>query len=179
MKQRAPEQVVLAEFSEEAALIAAATRAQEEGWRIVDMFSPHEVDFDLPGDNDVLRQEHAIRRDGLMAGVLAGLAVYLLLWWSKDVAFPILVGGRPDHPWPAFLLPAVEAGMLSAGAGGLVSFCIRNGFPALHHPVFDAEEFELATDNRFFLALAAEGDIEAIVDALRDAHVLKVQAARA
>jgi hypothetical protein len=179
MKQRAPEQVVLAEFGKESDLIVAATRAQKEGWRVVDVFSPHEIDLDLPDDAEVHHQEHAIRRDGLIAGVAAGVAVYLLLWWSKDIAFPILVGGRPDHPWPAFLLPAVEAGMLSAGVGGLISFCIRNGFPALHHSVFDAEDFKHVTDNRFFLALAAEGDIEAIIASLRSAHVLKVQAATA
>jgi hypothetical protein len=37
---------------------------------------------------------------------------------------------------------------------------VRNRLPRLHHPLFDAERFHLASDDRFFFSLALDGPDE-------------------
>jgi hypothetical protein len=146
----------------EEALRRALMLAQKRDIQVVDIYAPYEIDLPFP---EAERDARAIARDGIWAGLIALALVYALQWWARDIAFPFPVGDRGEHPWPAFLLPAVEAGMLLGGAGAFVSFLLRAGLPSLYHPVFDAPGFEEATHARFFIAFADAEAARAIAEA--------------
>ena len=38
----------------------------------------------------------------------------------------------------------------------MLAFIVGSGLPRLHHPMFDARDFELASRNRFFLCLRSD-----------------------
>jgi hypothetical protein len=69
-------------------------------------------------------------------------------------------------------------GILGATISGLAAFLVECGLPRLHHPVFDIEGFERASQDRFLLALAQpEENDEArrTVDWLHQAGALSVR----
>jgi hypothetical protein len=41
----------------------------------------------------------------------------------------------------------------------VLAMLVQNGLPKLYHPLFEVEEFELASRNRFFLCLPAHDPV--------------------
>jgi ActD protein len=143
---------LLAEFGDADALVEAASRATTAGYRKIDAYAP----FSVPGLADAL----GFRRDRvalitLLGGIVGGAGIYLLQWYSAVVDYPINSGGRPLHSWPAFIPPTFECTVLGAALAAFVGFLILCGLPRLHHPIFNARDFDLATRNRFFLCVEA------------------------
>ena len=102
--------------------------------------------------------------------------------WSAIFAYPIDSGGRPLNSWPIFLLAPFEVGVLAAGLAGFAAFLVLCGLPRLNHPLFDWDRIERATDDRYFLLMAAPEDEQAdtrLRALLLDAKALRIEAAPA
>jgi hypothetical protein len=72
------------------------------------------------------------------------------------IDYPLNVGGRPLHSWPAFIPPTLIVGMLWAAAAALIGMLALCRLPRLHHPLFAVPGFERATVDRFFLCIDAD-----------------------
>lgn len=146
---------LVAEFAEPEPMLEAAKRLRGAGWR-VELHTP----FPLKGMEEALgfRERsvpHAFLIGGV-AGAVAGFAVQAYANW----AYPLDVGGRPLIAVPAFMLITFEVMVLVAVLAGIGTMFVRNRLPRLHHPLFDAERFHLASDSRFFVSLLLEGRAE-------------------
>lgn len=144
---------LMAEFSDAQPLLEAAQRAWADGYRRVDAYAPFPVDglaeaIGMKGDKVPLIT--------LLGGIAGGVAGYFVQWYSAVVDYPINVGGRPLHSWPAFIPATFETTILGAALAALVGMLALNGLPRLMHPVFDAEDFDLAARNRFFLCILGD-----------------------
>lgn len=93
---------LMAEFEDPKALVAAAHRAKEAGYRRTDAYSP----FPIEELHEALGHEHTKLPLLVLIGGLCGCAGgYLLQYWISVIAYPINVGGKPLHSWPAFIPP--------------------------------------------------------------------------
>lgn len=142
---------LMAEFRDESSLLAAA-RACAVSYRDLDAYAPFAVD----GLADAI----GFRRDRvslvtLLGGMAGGVGAYFLQWYTAVIDYPIDAGGRPLHSWPAFVPATFELTILGAAVAAFAAFLALNGLPRLHHPVFGAADFDLASRNRFFLAIRA------------------------
>ena len=86
---------------------------------------------------------------------MGGIGIYFLQWYTAVIDYPINSGGRPLHSWPAFIPATFEMHGARRSAGRFFGYLILNGLPRLHHPMFNAADFDLATRNRFFLCVEA------------------------
>ena len=141
---------LLAEFTDADALVEAASRARDAGYARVDAYAP----FSVPG----LAEAVGFRRDRvalvtLIGGILGGAGIYFLQWYSAVIDYPIISGGRPLNSWPAFIPATFECTVLGAALFAFFGYLIMSGLPKLHHPIFNAKEFDLATRNRFFVCI--------------------------
>ena len=143
---------VMAEFDNPTALVNAARRAHEEGYRKLDAYSP----FPIEELNDALHlHKNKLPLIVLLGGIAGLLTGYLMQYYVTVIYFPINIGGRPLHSWPAYIIITFELTILfSAGAAvlGLLGLC---GLPMPYHPVFNVPRFALASRNRFFLCIEA------------------------
>ena len=90
---------------------------------------------------------------GGLTGMLTG---YLLQYYTSVVDYPLNVGGRPLHSWPQWIPVTFECTILfSAFTGGLGMFAL-NGLPRLYHSIFNAKNFDRATQDRFFLCIESD-----------------------
>ncbi len=143
---------VMAEFASPDALLAAVVRARRDYPR-VEAYTPFAVD----GLADAL----GFTRNGVPAltlagGIAGGVGAYFMQWYSAVIDYPINAGGRPLHSWPSFIPATFELTVLGAALAAFAGFVVLNRLPRLNHPVFDVPEFDLASQDRFFLCVRAE-----------------------
>jgi hypothetical protein len=147
---------VLAEFPTADSLCAAVRHVRARGWTKVEAYTP----FPIEGLDEIVgAKTGAIAPITLLGGILGGAGTYFLQWYAAVVDYPINVGGRPLNSWPAFIPPTFEITILGAALAATIAMLALNGLPRLHHPLFEVEEFELASRNRFFLCLPARDPV--------------------
>jgi hypothetical protein len=139
---------IMAEFDSVPTLLDAANRTRQAGYRKIDAYSP----FPVEG----LAEAVGFDRDEvplvvLIGGVIGGLTGYLMQYWISVVDYPVNVGGKPYHSWPAFMVVTFEMTILFAGISAVLGMLALNGLPMPYHPVFNAPRFAFASKDRFFL----------------------------
>jgi len=142
---------ILGVFETPEALQAAARRLLGFGYRTLEAYTP----FPVEGLDDLL---HARRRRGLPLLIALGAFVgaawgYFIQYWDEVIDYPLNVGGRPHHSWPAFIVGAFEITLLFAVAAAFFGLLLWCGLPRLYHPIFSAAAFERASRDRFLLAV--------------------------
>jgi hypothetical protein len=143
---------LMAEFDDPNALVAAAHRARIEGYRRMDAYSP----FPIEELHEALGLSHTrLPLIVLLGGLVGCLGGYGLQYWAAAYAYPLNVGGRPLHSWPAFIPITFECTILVAALAAVFGMLGLNGLPMLYHPVFNVSRFALASRNRFFLCIEA------------------------
>jgi len=143
---------LLAEFDNPTDLVAATRRAHQEGYRTMDAYTPFPV--------EELDEALGLGRTRLpllvLLGGLVGCAIgYGLQYYAAAIDYPLNVGGRPLHSWPAFIPITFELTVLVAALSAVLGMLALNGLPMPYHPVFNVPGFALATRNRFFLSIEA------------------------
>jgi hypothetical protein len=143
---------LMAEFEDPNALVAATERAHAAGYRRMDAYSPFPIE----------ELHHALGAHPtrlplivLIGGICGGLGGYLLEYWVSVIAYPLNVGGKPLHSWPAFIPVTFECTILAAALSCVLGMLALNGLPMPYHPVFNVPRFALASRNRFFLCIEA------------------------
>jgi hypothetical protein len=146
--KRDPIYGMMAEFDTPTALVDASRRTYQAGYKKIDAYSP----FPIEG----LAEEIGFHHDEvplvvLIGGIIGGASGYFLEWWCSVIGYPINVGGRPFHSWPAFIPITFEMTVLFGGISALFGMLALNGLPMPYHPVFNVPRFAMASKDRFFL----------------------------
>ena len=144
---------LMAEFENPNDLVHAAHEARQAGYRNLDAYTPYPI--------EELSEALAIDDRRLPALVLGGgifgaIAGYGLCYWCSVIGYPIIVGGKPFHSAPAFIIPTFETTILFAAFAAVLGMLALNGLPQPYHPVFNAPRFALASRDRFFLCIEAK-----------------------
>ena len=143
---------LLAEFDDPNELVHAVRVTVEAGYAGVDAFTP----FPIEAVADALG-EHRNRLPllVLIGGLSGGIAGYLLQWWTSAIDYPLNIGGRPFHSWPAFVPVTFECTILGAALAAVLGKLALNGLPMPYHPLFNVPRFALSSRDRFFLCIKA------------------------
>lgn len=168
---------MLAEFDKPERLLDAVDKARNAGLRQLEAYSP----FPIDGLAERLRfKDQRVPLLTLLGGVL-GAAVGYGMQVYTNYDFPIDIGNRPLVANPAFMLITFELTVLFAVLFAIGSMLALNRLPRLHHPLFDLDEFHLASSNKFFLLvfgndpLFDEGRTRAFLETLTPVRVSPVE----
>jgi hypothetical protein len=154
---------LMAEFEDPTSLVTATERAHREGYRRMDAYSPFPIE----------ELHHALGSKPtrlplivLIGGLIGCIGGYTLEYWSSVIAYPLNIGGKPLHSWPAFIPVTFECTILVAALSAVLGMLALNGLPMPYHPVFNVARFALASRNRFFLCIESK-DPKFDIDATR------------
>ena len=174
----APLYGLMAEFESPDELMVAANRAREAGYKKMDAYTP----FAIEGLDEALGFHPSRLPLIVLIGGLAGIALgYGLQYWISVIDYPLLVGGKPYHSWPAFIPVTYELMFLLASISAVVGMLALNGFPMPYHPVFNAPRFSMASQTSFFLAIEAadphynENTTRAFLESLNPREVVRLE----
>lgn len=158
---------------EEHAVVKAATKTREAGYKNADAITPYPVH----GMEDAL----GIKRSGIpyvtfIAAITGGSAGLLLQWWTSAVNFPINVAGKPFFSLPAFIPVTFELTILFAALSSVVALFVVCKLPKVDPPIIDPD----LTSHKFAIFVPDsemgydEGKIEKMFRDLGAAEVKKV-----
>jgi hypothetical protein len=140
---------LVAEFDKPEALLDAARRTQEAGFVEFDTYTPFPIDglAEAAGFKD-----NRVPLATLIGGIVGGAGGYGLQVYAS-LAFPLNIGGRPLVSPQAFALITFETAVLGAVVACVATMLLANRLPRLHHPLFELENFHLATARKLFLVI--------------------------
>lgn len=143
---------LIADFDTPTALVEAAEKAYQNGYRKMDAYSPYPIE-EL---HEAMGTPHTkLPLLVLCGGVLGGLGGYALQYWTSVIGYPLSIGGKPLHSWPAFIPITYECTILASALTAVFGMLALNGLPQPYHPVFNVASFAKASSTRFFLCIEA------------------------
>ena len=143
---------IMAQFATAEAATLAVEAAYREGYRGMEAYSPYPV----PQLADALRFRRTYLPPlELLGGIVGGGGGLFMQYYFNAVNYPLNVGGRPLDSWPAFIPVTFELTILAAVLFAFIGLFALNRLPRLHHPVWNVEHFERATQDRFFVCIEA------------------------
>jgi ActD protein len=143
---------LMAEFDDPASLVSAAAAARHAGSVSMDAYSP----FPIEELHEAMGSHHTrLPLIVLLGGIAGCIGGYTLEYWASVLAYPLNIGGKPLHSWPAFIPVTFECTILVAALSAVLGMLALNGLPQPYHPVFNVPRFALASRNRFFLCIEA------------------------
>ena len=144
--KRDPIYGIMAEFDSAQALIDAARKTHEAGYKKIDAYSP----FPIEG----LAEEIGFHHDEvplvvLIGGIIGGCTGYLMQYWMSAVDYPLNIGGKPPHSWPAFIVITFEMTILFAGISAVFGMLALNGSAHAISPGVQRSPFFIRIEGSF------------------------------
>ena len=143
---------LMAEFDAVTELVDAVKATRAAGYRRYDAYTPFPVEAVAEAMGEHTNRLPLLVLVGGIAGLIGG---YALAYWTSVIDYPINVGGRPLHSWPAFIPITFELTILGAALAAVLGMLALNKLPQPYHPLFNVPQFSLASQNRFFLCIEA------------------------
>jgi hypothetical protein len=140
---------LVAEFDSAERLVEGVREVRRVGFTRIDAYSP----FPVEGLGEAIGFRDLRVPWLTLAGGMLGAAVGYGMQVYTNHAFAIDIGNRPLVAPPAFLLITFELTVLFAVLFAIGGMLALNHLPRLHHPVFEVDGFQLASSNKFFLAI--------------------------
>jgi hypothetical protein len=165
---------VVAEFTDADQMLRAVELLRSSGFSQVETYAPAPVSGEA--------ERVGLHRPWLSmlvfgGGLLGAVLGYGIQWYANVWDYPYNVGGRPVHPVAAFIPATFEAAVLAAALTAFVGFFALIGLPALWHPVFEVEEFDRASIDRYWVGIGRARDpidLTALHRLLEPLHPLRV-----
>ncbi len=142
---------VLALFDSPEALVHAAEKVRDAGYRKWDTHSP----FAIHGMDEAMGMKRSklpwLVAGAAFAGVFGGL---VLQGWTSAIEYPLVIAGKRFFSYQAFFPVTFALGVLLSvlasvfGMLGLVNV-------KFHHPVFSSDRFGKVTDDGFAISILA------------------------
>jgi hypothetical protein len=132
--------------------VSAARAAREERYRRIEAYTP----FPVEELAEALRlPARGVSLCCLLGGISGGAIAYGMQWYSAVMDYPLNVGGRPPHSWPAFVPLLFELTVLGAALSAVGAMLLLNGLPRLHHPIFETPHFKERNASHCYLCIEA------------------------
>lgn len=143
---------MIAEFSNVTALVRAIEEVRGSGYRDMDAYTP----FPVEEVSEALGHHRSVLPLLVLCGGILGAAGgFALQYWTSVIDYPLNVGGRPYNSYISFIPVVFECTILVAAFVTVFGMLALNGLPRPHHPIFNANNFALASRDRFFLCVEA------------------------
>ena len=143
---------LLAEFPNPGALYDAVKDLRERGYTRLDTFSP----FPIHGMDRAMGLPYSKLGFLVFVGGITGAFLgWLLQWWTSEVDYAINISNKPLYAFEASVPIIFELTILFSALTAIGAMLALNGLPRPYNPLFHSERFGRATDDGFFLHIAA------------------------
>ncbi len=141
-----------ADFENPLALMKAAEKCRDEGFRSWDCITP----FPVHGLDDAMGLKRSkVPFFTFVGGCIGFCTGMFIAWYMNAFDYPLIVGGKPFFS-PVFPFPVMyELTILLAALSTIAGMFILNGLPRHYHPVMKAKNFAGTTDDTLRITIEA------------------------
>ncbi|TFH31830.1 MAG: DUF3341 domain-containing protein [Myxococcales bacterium] len=151
----------LAEYDTPNAIARAAMKVRDAGYQNWDCHTP----YALHGMDEAMGLKPT--RIGVISfifGMLGVATAVFMIQYANAFSFdflnlgsgyPLVVGGKPPGAFPSMVPIMFELGILLCGFATLFGLLHLIKLPMHHHPIFESDRFEAASDDKFFISIEA------------------------
>jgi hypothetical protein len=143
---------LLVELETPDAILAAARKVRQAGYRRFDAHTPYPV-AGLPAELEMRKSR--IGSIVLIGGLVGAAVGFWMQFYAMAIDYPLDVGGKPLNSWPAFIPITFEVLILVGALSAFLGMLFLNGLPEPHHPLFGVPQFSRASQDRFFISIEA------------------------
>lgn len=169
---------LLAEFKHPGTLLEAARGVREAGYKRFDTHTP----FPVHGMDRAMGLGNSLVGWITIGGGATGMALGIWLqWWTSAVDYPINISGKPFFAFEPSIPVIFELTILLSAIAAVTGMFALNGLPRPYNPLFYSDRFRRATDDGFFLHIAASDprfDLVATQELLEQLGALAVEVIR-
>jgi hypothetical protein len=148
-RPRWPVYGLLAEFREARELVEAVRASRSAGYTVLEAYTPLPL-HELP---QAFGYKNRLPWIVLAGGIIGAITGYGMQYYVHAIDYPLDIGGRPPNSWPPFIVVTFEMTILFAALAAVLGMLALNGLPQPYHPVFNVPDFQLASNDRFFLMI--------------------------
>ena len=143
----------VAQFENPAELVHGVEKIRAAGYTSVEAYSP----FPIHGMEKVLGLGGSKVPWITLCGGLCGLTLAVWLqWWTGEVDYPVIIGGKPLFAIEPSVPIMFELTILLSALSTFAGLMILNGMPKPYHPLDSYAPFRRVTDDKFFISIEAE-----------------------
>jgi hypothetical protein len=170
--------LLLAEFETPGAVLAAAEKVRDAGYKVFDTHSP----FPIHGMDAAMGMKDSIL--GLIVfpiGMTGTTLAFTMIWWMNAVDYPLIIGGKPPFSLPSMIPIMFELTVLLSAFATVFGMFGLNKLPRHHHPLFNSERFAGFSNDKFFLSIESSDPkwslekTRALLESCKPSHVELVQ----
>jgi len=172
---------LLAEFASAEEMLGALGTLRQEGYRKLESYAPYPV---AGADDRLGLGRSTLPRFIFGGGLLGALLGYGIQWYANVFDYPQNVGGRPPHAVAAFIPATFEAAVLGAALVAFFGLLVALRLPELWDPVFEIEDFERASVDRYWVGVDARDrrydrdQLSRVLEALGPLRIVPLEAGR-
>jgi len=142
---------IIAEFVTPAAVMHAAEKVRDAGFRRWDVFTP----FPVHGMDAAMGLKNSkVGWFAFVGGVSGYTCGMLMIWFMNAYNYPLIIGGKPMFsPYYSFP-PSYEMTILFGSFGSLLGMLFLNRLPRLYNPLLKNRRFSSGvTHDKFFVVI--------------------------
>jgi mono/diheme cytochrome c family protein len=145
---------IAALFETPDSIINAAKKIKEAGYKNYDINTPYPIHG---MDDAVAAKSSKLGYVTLFFGFSAAAFILSFMWWTLAIDYPLIVGGKPYFPLPAFIPITFEftvlLGVLSTVFGMIA---VAFNLPFNSHPLHDSEYMRKVTSDKYGAVIEAD-----------------------
>ena len=147
---------VIAEFKHPGELLHAAEEVHKTGYTHFDTHSP----FPIHGMDKAMGLGNSNVGWFTFIGDATGLALATWLqWWTGEIDYPLNISGKPLFAFEPSIPVMFELTVLFSAYAAVLGMLVLNGLPRPYNPLFYSKNFSRASDDAFFVHIAASDDM--------------------
>lgn len=170
--------LILAEFDDPNALLHAAEKVRDAGYKKWDVHTP----YPMHGMDAAMGLGDSPLGWIVLVMGLTGLAsAAALMIWANGIEYPIIIGGKPPISIPSMVPICFELTILFSALGTVLGMFGLNQLPRHNHPIFESERFKGFSTDKFFISVEAAdtqfdvGSTRRFLEGLHPVHVELVE----
>ena len=145
--------MIMGEFKSATQLLNAAKKTSEEGYTLFETYSP----FPIHGMDKAMKLGQSklgwLALIGGLGGCIIGLGIQE---WAAQIAYPLVISGKPLGSHAAFVPVTFELTILLTGFFTVFGMFALNKLPTFYNIVFNHSQFHKANCDSFFLSIDAK-----------------------
>ena len=141
---------MIAEFDSSGALLHAAEKVVEAGYKKFDCHSP----FPIHGMDKAMKLKRSPMGYVIFTmGSMGFIGMLTLTYWTNTYGYPMVISGKPYFSWQAFIPVIFALTILLSAFGAFFGMLSLNRLPQLFNPIFGSDNFAKVTDDGFFVSI--------------------------